>query len=248
MATVLTVPYRGNAVALAKQLASLDRISDGRLTLGLALGGWPQDYELSGEPLRGRGARLDRMLAEMRQAWTGELRGASGPLPALPAGRPTVLFGGMAPATFRRMARSGEGWVAPFFGYDTLRSGIASARREWDLAGRAGRPRIVAERYFSLGPRAGEIADEYLHHYYGAEYAGAARADTVTTIDELAAEAERLATAGVDDLLFFPCAGHLEQVRRLADSLGRLGWPLTIGHPGADKNSVRQVGLEPTTR
>src|SRR5215213_2570445 len=50
LTTVLTVPYRRNAVVLAKQLASIDTLSEGRLTPGLALGGWPDDYAASEAP------------------------------------------------------------------------------------------------------------------------------------------------------------------------------------------------------
>src|SRR5688572_16790845 len=48
LTTVLNVPWRRNAVVLAKQLAALDRVSDGRLTAGLGLGGWPDDHEVVG--------------------------------------------------------------------------------------------------------------------------------------------------------------------------------------------------------
>src|SRR5918992_4155377 len=53
LTTVLNVPYRQNAVVLAKQLASIDRLSGGRLTAGLALGGWPEDYQASEMAPRG---------------------------------------------------------------------------------------------------------------------------------------------------------------------------------------------------
>jgi alkanesulfonate monooxygenase SsuD/methylene tetrahydromethanopterin reductase-like flavin-dependent oxidoreductase (luciferase family) len=112
MTTVLTVPHRRNALVLAKQLASLDQLSGGRLTAGLALGGWPEDYEASGLPLAGRGATFEEMLATMRRAWAGEIGGASGPMPALPSGRPAVLLGGFAPAAFARAAAVADGWVA----------------------------------------------------------------------------------------------------------------------------------------
>jgi hypothetical protein len=97
------------------------------------------------------GALMDGMLSTMRQVWDGEVRGASGPMPALPPGRPGLLFGGFAPASFNRMAAAGDGWVAPSFGFEPLVDGIAAARAAWSGAGRSGRPRIVVARYFSLG-------------------------------------------------------------------------------------------------
>jgi alkanesulfonate monooxygenase SsuD/methylene tetrahydromethanopterin reductase-like flavin-dependent oxidoreductase (luciferase family) len=220
LTTVLTVPYRLNAVVLAKQLASLELLSDGRLTAGLALGGWPEDYAASEAPATGKGATFEAMLATMRRAWAGDIEGAGGPMPVLPAGGPKLLLGGLVPASFARVARLAEGWVAPFFGHDTLVDGIAGVQRAWDDADRDGRPRIVVERYFCLGDGADRVADEYLTHYYGSEYAGYARADTLITEDDLRTEIQRLADAGCDDLLLFPCSGGLDQVRMLADALG----------------------------
>jgi len=214
--TVLTVPYRQNAVVLAKQLASLDELSGGRLTTGLALGGWPEDFAASELPVAGRGKTFEAMLATMRRVWSGELEGAGGPMPTLASGRPGLLIGGLVAASFARVARLAEGWVAPFFGFDTLREGITGARQAWKEAGRAGRPRVVAARYFCLGAGAAPIADEYLLHYYGREYFGAARADTSTTEEQLEAELSRLADAGCDDVVLFPCSGDLGQVDLLA--------------------------------
>lgn len=217
--TVLTVPYRQNAVVLGKQLASVDRLSGGRLTAGLALGGWPEDYIASQVPQTGTGAVFEEMLAAMRRVWAGEVDGASGPIPALPKNRPSVLLGGLAPATFARAAAHADGWVAPFFGFDFLITAMASVRRAWAEAGRTDSPRIVVERYFCLGDDADDIADHYLIHYYGTEYFPAVRADTLTTPARIRDETRRLADAGCDDLLLFPCAADPHQLTLLAEAL-----------------------------
>src|SRR6266540_2721842 len=158
MTTVLNVPFRRNAVLLGKQLASLERLSGGRLTVGMGLGGWPRDREASELPRRRLGAVMDGMLSTMRQVWDGDVSGASGPMPALPPGRPGLLFGGFAPASFERMAAVGQGWVAQSFGFEPLVDGIAAAQAAWSAAGRSGQPRIVVARYFSLGERADQTA------------------------------------------------------------------------------------------
>jgi alkanesulfonate monooxygenase SsuD/methylene tetrahydromethanopterin reductase-like flavin-dependent oxidoreductase (luciferase family) len=217
--TVLNVPWRQSALMLAKQLWSLERISGGRLIAGLALGGWPEDYRESGIGLTGRGAAFDDMLEVMLRAWNGEVSGAGGPLPALPPGRPRLLFGGFAPRSYARMAALGSGWVAPLFGFDALLGGVASAQAAWSAAGRPGRPRIVVGRYFSFGPDADATADEYIRHYYGDEFFGAARADVVTTPAHLQSELQRLRDAGCDDVLMFPCSADHDQPRRLAAAL-----------------------------
>jgi alkanesulfonate monooxygenase SsuD/methylene tetrahydromethanopterin reductase-like flavin-dependent oxidoreductase (luciferase family) len=220
LTTVLNVGYRRDAVALAKQIASVDRLSGGRLTVGLALGGWPEDYAASNVPMDGRGRTFEATLATMRRAWAGELSGASGPMPALPPGRPDVLIGGMVPASFARAATSGEGWIAPAFGLSTLTEGIAATRRAWSAAGRPGQPRIVAERYFCLGDGADEIADRCLRHYYGPTYFPYARADALTTPTRIRDEVDLLSRTGCDDLILLPCSPALNQVGRLADVVG----------------------------
>ena len=165
----------------------------------------------------------------MRRVWAGALAGASGPIPALPPARPGVLFGGLVPAAFGRVATLGDGWVAPFFGYEMLVEGIASARQAWAEAARPGHPRIVVERYFCLGPGAGEIADDYLEHYYGRQYFGLARADTLTTHEQLHAQIGRLSEAGCDDLILFPCSGDLRQVDLLSEAVTRAPARVRVG-------------------
>jgi len=223
LTTVLNVPYRQNAVVLAKQLASVDQLSGGRLTAGLGLGGWPEDYAASELSLRGRGPALEAMLATMRRAWAGELEGAGGPMPALAAGRPRVLLAGLIPAAFARAAALAEGWVSPAFGFETFTEGVASVRRAWSDAGRPGRPRFVTARYFCLGDHADDRAGEYLEHYYGSEYLSAAMADTLTSQGHLREELARLSAAGCDDLVLLQCSGALDQVKRLADALDSNG-------------------------
>jgi alkanesulfonate monooxygenase SsuD/methylene tetrahydromethanopterin reductase-like flavin-dependent oxidoreductase (luciferase family) len=221
LTTVLNVPVRQSAVVVAKQIASLDRLSGGRVTAGLALGGWPEDYTASGAPASKKGARFDAMLEAMEAVWAGEVEGASGPIPALGAGRPGVLFGGFVDATFARAARHGSGWIAPFFGHEAVLDGVARARAAWARAGRTDPPRIVVERYFCLAGGADAIADEYIAHYYGEEYFPAARADTLTDADAVRDEAARLSAAGCTDLLFFPCTGEASELELLAEALAR---------------------------
>ncbi|SNR79862.1 LLM class flavin-dependent oxidoreductase [Actinomadura mexicana] len=113
MTTVLNTGYQGNPVLLAKQIGSLERLYAGRLTVGLGMGGWPENYAASDVPATRRGAAFEAGLAAMRAVWRGETTGASGPVPALPEGRPGLLLAGLVPAGFARAARLSDGWVAP---------------------------------------------------------------------------------------------------------------------------------------
>lgn len=220
---VINVAWRRNAVLLAKQLVSVDQVSGRRLTAGLAFGGWPEDYEASEAQLTNRGQLFDRMLASMQQVWRGEVSGASGPMPAQPAGRPRLLFGGLVSQSFKRAATIGEGWVAPSFGLEMLLKGVAATRELWERAGRPGRPRIVAERYFCLGDDADARAGHYLAHYYGQAYAGAVHQDTPTSVVAMERQLVQVRDADCDDLILLPCSADPHQVELLGDALDTIG-------------------------
>ncbi len=217
--TILGVPYRQNAVLLAKQLGSLDLVAGGRFVAGLALGGWPEDYAASDVALRGRGDRFGTMINTLRDVWAGKLAGAAGPMAPHPRSGPPILLGALTPVGFDRVATLADGWIAPFFGLQTLRDGIDSATQAWRRAGRDGRPRVITERYFCLGPESRQTAAAYLDHYYGARYAPAVLADTMITPRQLIAEVERIEATGCDDLILFPCTADHDQLQRLVDAL-----------------------------
>ena len=215
--TVLNVGWRANPVLLAKQMATVELISGGRLTAGIGLGGWPEDFAASDVPTSGKGARLRLTLATMRSVWAGELTAQGGPMRALAEGRPALLFGGLVPAAFTRAATEGQGWVAPLMGMQMLLDGVSAVRKVWAEAGRSGEPRIATGRYVSLGPDADRVADEYLRHYYGDAGFPIARADTLTTPERVRDEVGRLSEAGVTDLVLYPSSADRDQISRLAE-------------------------------
>jgi alkanesulfonate monooxygenase SsuD/methylene tetrahydromethanopterin reductase-like flavin-dependent oxidoreductase (luciferase family) len=155
----------------------------------------------------------------MYQVWAGELIGQGGPTRRLLPGRPALLFGGLVPAAYIRAATQGQGWVAPLFGLQVLEAGVTAVRKAWDDAGRTGEPRVVTGRYFSLGRDADRVADAYIRHYYLDEYFPMARADTLTSPEQLREELDRLSEAGVTDLVLYPSSADLHQVRLLADAI-----------------------------
>jgi alkanesulfonate monooxygenase SsuD/methylene tetrahydromethanopterin reductase-like flavin-dependent oxidoreductase (luciferase family) len=219
LSTVLTVGYRRNPVVLAKQIATLDELAGGRLSVGIGLGGWPEDYAASDVEQAGLGRLFEEILGTMRAAWLGRIAGASGPMRAVAPGRPRLLIGGLVAPAYARAAAWGEGWVAPSFGLQALTDGIAGVRGAWEEAGREDRPRIVVERYFCLGQAAREIANQYLLHYYGPTYLPAVLADTLTDVRGLRVELDRLAEVGCDDVVLLPCRGDLDQIVLLAEAL-----------------------------
>lgn len=143
---IVILPQR-NPLVLAKQVASLDVLSQGRLLLGIGVGYLEPEFRAIGVPLTDRGARSDEYLAAMRHLWTddepafdGKYVSFSGidayPRPATPDG-PPIIVGGSTPAAFRRAVSSGHGW----YGFaltpeDTARS-IAGLRTAAEQVERA---------------------------------------------------------------------------------------------------------------
>lgn len=166
LTNILLAPTR-NPVLLAKESASVDRLSGGRLTLGLAVGGRPDDYEAVVADFSTRGARFDRDLELMNEIWKGrelsELGRASVPMPGDPV---KIVFGGTAQQTLERIKRWGGGWSSGGGGPDMAAGFIEKVRDAWKESGRPGGPRILALNYFALGPRAEEGARASLGDYY----------------------------------------------------------------------------------
>src|SRR5215472_11826593 len=95
---ILIAPLRANTALFAKQAATIDALSGGRLTLGLAVGGRLDDFEVSGVDFKRRGQSFERQLEQMTAIWKGD--GGVGPAPARGA-RPGLLIGGQSDAAFR---------------------------------------------------------------------------------------------------------------------------------------------------
>ncbi|HKN95792.1 MAG TPA: TIGR03619 family F420-dependent LLM class oxidoreductase [Pseudonocardiaceae bacterium] len=120
---VLNVPFISPAL-LAKQTATLDRISGGRLDLGLGLGWLPEEFVASGVSTARRGARAEEFLNVLSALWSGTVSPFQGEFYALPEAlmaptpvqrpRPPVLFGGGsgADAALRRVGRLADGWIS----------------------------------------------------------------------------------------------------------------------------------------
>jgi len=162
--SVLLAPLYANTALFAKQAASLDRLSGGRLVLGLGLGGRDDDFTASALPTTGKGRRLDQQLTEMKRIWAGEsygYAGAIGPEPVRPGG-PELILGGAAEASFRRVALLGDGWFMGGGTPDMFAAGAAAVDKAWAEAGRPGKARKLALADFARGHDARNQADDYL--------------------------------------------------------------------------------------
>ncbi|HEX2274067.1 MAG TPA: LLM class flavin-dependent oxidoreductase, partial [Acidimicrobiales bacterium] len=218
---VAIAPARSTA-ELAKQAITVDQISGGRLTLGLGVGWRATDYQLTGRDFSSRGERFDQQLRELQAAWAGEPLApdtrAVAPRPVQEPGVPLVI-GGMADASFRRVAEFGEGWTAGGLPPDIVADMVEKAHAAWSEAGRAGRPRIVALAYFSLGDTE-EASREYLLDYYqllGSETAEMIAGSALRSAEAISGALGAYADVGVDELILDPTVPDPGQVDLLAE-------------------------------
>jgi alkanesulfonate monooxygenase SsuD/methylene tetrahydromethanopterin reductase-like flavin-dependent oxidoreductase (luciferase family) len=214
---ILIAPLRANSALLAKQAATIDNLSGGRLTLGLAVGGREDDYSASGVDFHQRGQIFERQLQEMSAVWAGE-RGI-GPAPAS-NGRPRLLIGGTSDVAFQRAARYGDGWTMGGGTPDHFRQALEKLGAAWNHAGRAGAPRTLVLFYFALGDDASQIASATLGDYYSflgdiaQQIIGGAAKDADTVKAYLAA----FEAAGADEVICFPVSADPRQVDLLAEA------------------------------
>jgi len=212
---ILLAPLHTNTALLAKQAATIDHLSGGRLTLGLAPGGREDDYAASGVDFRTRGAILDRQLAELAQHWQ-ESRVA----PPSPDGRarPGLLVGGSSPASIRRTVEHGDGWTMGGGTPEMFAQALGPLREAWRAGGREGDPRCIALLYFALGGDAKDWARRTLGDYYAflGDFADQIVNSAATDEDTLAQVLRAFEEAGADEVIAFPCNPAPEQVDLLA--------------------------------
>lgn len=134
---VLVLPYR-TALPTAKWVASVQELSRGRLLLGVGVGSMIEEFRVLGVPFEQRGATSDRILAFIQRCFEGDEGVENGqPFLFLPRPeRPPVYVGGSGDHTIRRIARFGEGWIAPRSDPAKLRIEIAALQEAMAVAGR----------------------------------------------------------------------------------------------------------------
>jgi alkanesulfonate monooxygenase SsuD/methylene tetrahydromethanopterin reductase-like flavin-dependent oxidoreductase (luciferase family) len=219
MPMALLAPLR-NTAWLAKQAATLDPLSGGRLILGLAVGAREDDFTAAEKLLRGRGQAFEKQIRTMKRIWAGEPYGDGagpiGPNPATPGG-PRLMIGGYAPAAINRV-RWGDGYltgrpaaeIRPFFDM---------AEAVWRDEGRVGKPRFASSVYFTFGEEALERASAYSRSYFAFMGSSAERrvAAVLKTPEDVRNAIQAFADVGTDELTFHPGVLDLDQLDRLAD-------------------------------
>jgi alkanesulfonate monooxygenase SsuD/methylene tetrahydromethanopterin reductase-like flavin-dependent oxidoreductase (luciferase family) len=216
---ILLVPNRQSTAILAKQTATLQHFSQGRLVLGVAVGGRADDYEPFGVPMAGRGKRFEEMLEELKSLWAGDERGFAGGVgPDVSDSPPQLIIGGQVDTAFRRAAKYGDGWISGGGPPDMFPAEVEKLDAAWREAGREGKPRKLSLTYFALGddPESDTLASIGDYYAFASEYRDFVVAGTAKGPDETRERARAFEEAGCDELIMVPASTDPAQVDALA--------------------------------
>jgi alkanesulfonate monooxygenase SsuD/methylene tetrahydromethanopterin reductase-like flavin-dependent oxidoreductase (luciferase family) len=222
---VLLAPTYGTA-RLAKLTASVDRLSNGRLTLGLGVGARLDDYEVAEQDFTIRGRRFDEQLESLHESWAGHpLKGATQSVgPTTTRGRIPILFGGDPTRAARRAVRWQGGFTIGGAPPEMAVGMIETFRAAYSEAGGSATPRVVCLTYFGLGDTEDESIRQ-LRAYYAfiAERAEWVAKSAARSTDEVRARIDAFREIGADELIFTPSVPLVDQVDLLADAAGLPG-------------------------
>lgn len=187
--SVYLLPLR-HPVPVAKQAATLDRVSGGRFVFGLGVGGeFPGEFAAAGVPHNQRGARLNEGIEVLRKLWTGEPVAHEGrffsfpetqmlPTPAQPGG-PPIWVGGRTEAAFKRAGRLCDGYISYVVTPDQYRAAMESIAGHFEASKRTlpeyGTSHLLFMRLGKSYEEAYEAANTLLSKRYAMDFSRATR-------------------------------------------------------------------------
>jgi alkanesulfonate monooxygenase SsuD/methylene tetrahydromethanopterin reductase-like flavin-dependent oxidoreductase (luciferase family) len=228
--TLVVLPAH-DEVQVAKDMASIDRLSAGRLIVGVGVGGREHDYRAIGGDFGHRWQRMDEQVARMRRIWAQEppFAGADpvGP-PPVQEGGPPLVAGVMGPKAIARVARWAVGVDDPTQITSIDRDALAAQRQKivdaWKDAGRDAPPHFSSSLWYALGPDSEDQLRTYVYRYmkifdegYAEQLASTAPVHSPAALRD-AVEAAR--DAGCDELFLVPTTADPVELARTRDALG----------------------------
>lgn len=226
---VLVLPIR-DPVLLAKMTGTIQAMSGGRLSLGMAAGWYEREFEATGVPFKGRGKIFERNLEILTRLWeedgvTGEwddMNLRSVRMLPRPTPRPEILIGGYVDRVLRRVATKGDGWLTYFYTADSFARSWSKIR---DFAAEAGRDpdelKNVAQLPFCVDSSY-EAADskvqKFIHDYFDvAEWSDSTTDSAIRgTPEQCAEQLTEYIAAGSEHIVLVPYGYEMDQVERFA--------------------------------
>lgn len=230
LVTTVVVPQLHDPVMLAKQLSTGDVLSEGRLTVGLGVGGRREDYHaVAADPATQTMRGLADSVAVMKRIWLGEKVTESvvpvGPPPVQPGG-PRLLIGTMGPKTVRSAAAWADGLAGTTLDVDAEKQNelFDVARQAWTQAGKP-KPLLATSFWFAIGDDAAEARAQVHRHLL--RYMNWVPAQVVDVMapttgwsgsdEELHAVLRTFESVGADEVHLIPTSSDIDQLRRVAD-------------------------------
>ena len=223
--TILQLPNR-NEVLVAKQAAVIDRVSGGRLDLGVAVGKREDDFKVFSARLATRGKKMERQLRKIRRIWRAAKRstedeGITGPAP-LQKPLPPIWVGGASEAAVARAIEFGDGYVFGTAGSDAMAQRAPVIRGMLDEK-KAKKYQIIGCAWFALGEDQHGALQEgtrSLMRYYGGELSRAPeRLIHHGPASVLSEAVEAYRSAGLDTLILLPTIPDLKQLEIVAGEI-----------------------------
>jgi alkanesulfonate monooxygenase len=231
---VLVLPLR-NPVVLAKQLSSLDQLSEGRLLMAFAAGWYRREFDAVGVPFEQRGKIMDENLDILKRFWTEDMVKGEWPHHKIPAGvmypkpaqkpRPPILIGGYVDVVLKRAAVAGDGWLTYFYRPESFAKSWEKVR---DFAKEAGKdPNTLlngAQLPIMVGQSRAAVESQMME-WLGKEWDYAAWSDStkdsaiIGTVDECVAQLKEHLAVGVQKLIFVPYKYEMSQIRIIAEQI-----------------------------
>ncbi|HJQ59902.1 MAG TPA: LLM class F420-dependent oxidoreductase [Vineibacter sp.] len=163
MTGVVILPQR-NPLVLAKEVATLDHLSGGRIELGIGVGWLKEEFDALGVPFEQRGKRADEYIGAMRALWSADNASFAGNFvkfsgvssnPKPPRGNVPIIVGGHSEAAAQRAGRLGDGFFPLSAGQGEIGTLIDIMKRAADKAGRDGAAIGVTTTCPGLSPKKG---------------------------------------------------------------------------------------------
>ncbi|MGD0565501.1 MAG: TIGR03619 family F420-dependent LLM class oxidoreductase [Roseiarcus sp.] len=228
---ILVLPLR-NPVTLAKQLSSMDQLSEGRMIMGMASGWYKREFDAVGIPFDKRGKLMDENLEIMNRLWTEDK--VSGkytnhdisaavmyPKPYQQPRMP-ILIGGYVDKVLHRAATVGDGWLTYFYRPEAFKKSWDKIRNFAHEGGKDPEALMNASQLpIMVGPSREAVQDEMMD-WLNKEWDFPAHSDCsresaiMGTVDDCVAQLREHLAVGVQKIIFVPYKYRADQIETIA--------------------------------
>jgi probable F420-dependent oxidoreductase len=237
LGTGILVLSTRNPVVLAKQVATLDNLSEGRVTLGVAAGWYEREFQACGYSFDSRGRTLQTNMKVMKRLWTeSNVNGTYGPYTfknvtmepkPMQKPHPPLWMGGYVDTVLRRVGRLADGWISYFYTPESFgrswRKVLDSAHAAGKTANTFGNCDMVPIRIGASVTEAKRVATEYIaRHCDLPAWSEATPNSAITGTSKNCAEMiERFSEAGVQELVLMPAVNQLGEIKEEVERFGK---------------------------